>query len=204
MWRVLPMLGSTSPIDKAWESSGRGRGRLHAHCHEQGCGSELPSCNCVGDGSTHCLRAQGLKKTRSKSHRYCPRHGWGLGAPNVDHLHCEHRTPYLAWLQSVGANASSPPDTAPLALPAPPAPPSTPEAGHIALLTSPAPLGNAGVVVETPDCGSPGEAQSRPLVGEVEHNTAGGGAASGCPASSSSVGPRAESPPFDTSPIAQK
>ena len=70
-------------------------GSTHARCST--CAAELESCDCVGDGATHCLRAQGWMKAKHSSCRYCPRCCWGWAAPNVDHLHCRHWEPYLSW-----------------------------------------------------------------------------------------------------------
>ena len=129
------------PTGMAWEASGPGRGRLHVHCQEAGCDADTWSCDCLGEGSTHCLRAQGWKKARTNSHRYCPRHGWDWDPPNVDYLWCEHRHPYSEWLRSVEGNVSLPP----LSLPAPPSPPRS-----------------ARVVADTPESEGRGAASESP------------------------------------------
>ena len=73
----------------------KSHGSICATCSE--CGAYLESCDCVGDGATHCLRAQGWQKAKNSSCRYCPRCCWGWEAPNVAHLFCRHRDPYLSW-----------------------------------------------------------------------------------------------------------
>ena len=75
--------------------AGAGWGRIHARCAHEGCGCETWSCHCLGDGSTHCLRAQGWTKARSSTKRYCPTHSWGVDEPKVEHMNCEHLEAYL-------------------------------------------------------------------------------------------------------------
>ena len=103
----------------AWIASGPGQGCFHVHCHEAGCDAETWSCDCLGEGSTHCLRAQGWTKAKNNSHRYCRMHGWDWLPPNMDHLWCKHRDAYSEWVRSAEGHLSLPPPS----LPAPPSPP---------------------------------------------------------------------------------
>ena len=125
----------------AWIASGPGQGCFHVHCHEAGCDAETWSCDCLGEGSTHCLRAQGWTKAKNNSHRYCRMHGWDWVPPNMDHLWCKHRDAYSEWVRSAEGHLSLPPPS----LPAPPSPPRS-----------------ARVVVDTPEGEGRGAASEGP------------------------------------------
>ncbi|MDA8583596.1 hypothetical protein N9L68_05165 [bacterium] len=98
-----------------------------------------------------------MEEGRKTCHQCCARHGWDWDAPNVDHIWCEHRDPHLAWLQSVGPNASPPPDATQFVLPAPRAPAGTPDTGPPPLPAAPTPPSSARVAAEALD-GALGEA----------------------------------------------